>query len=328
MTPSPEFLRQYEALTRNVGFTPLTGRTIIEVTGSDRIQILQNFTTNDVKRLQPGQGCEAFITNSQGKTIGHIWIFCEGNRHFLDTTPGQAQTIIDHFNRYVISEDVTFTDRSNEFSDVLVAGNGAQALLSTLTGQKIPCELLSHGTFQIAGHEVAIRRVDYAGRDSYIIQFRPTDADPVSSALTNVGAIACSHEAVESARIEAGFPLFGLDITPDNLPQEVARDAKAISFTKGCYLGQETVARIDALGHVNRLLASIKFASPEIPERGTELLAAGQKVGEVTSAAWSPQLQAPLAIALLRRNQTKPGNELATNGGQAVVVQLPLAAPA
>jgi folate-binding protein YgfZ len=329
MTPSPEYLQQYEAITRNVGFAPLMGRTIIEVTGSDRVQILQSFTTNDVKRLQPGQGCEAFVTNSQGKTLGHVWIFCESNRHVLDTTPGRAQTLLDHFNRYVISEDVTFADQSGEWVDLLVAGAAAAEALSTLTGQQVvPCEPLSHGIYAFSGHEAAIRRVDYAGPDCYIVQTTKNRVAELSQALLGAGAIVCGDDALESVRLEAGFPLFGLDITPDNLPQEIARDSQAISFTKGCYLGQETVARIDAIGHVNRLLVGIKFSDNEIPDGGTELLSAGQKVGEVTSAAWSPRLQAPLALAIVRRNNAKPGHELETKRGHAVAVALPLAATA
>jgi folate-binding protein YgfZ len=328
MTPSPEFLQQYGALTRGVGFAPLTGRTIIEVTGSDRVQILQSFTTNDVKRLQPGQGCEAFVTSSQGKTIGHVWIFCGGNGHILDTTPGQAQTLIDHFNRYIISEDVTLVDRSSDFVDLLVAGTGAEMLLAKLTGANVPHELLDHRKVKIAGHDVSIGRVEYAGPDCYLVQLSHHDAETVTNALANIGAVACDHDALESARLEAGFPLFGLDITPDNLPQELDRNAQAISFTKGCYLGQETVARIDAIGHVNRLLVGIKFSGDTIPGRETELLSAGQKVGDVTSAAWSPRLQAPLALAIVRRNCAKPGNKLETKYGQAVVVHLPLAASA
>jgi tRNA-modifying protein YgfZ len=325
MSPSPEFLLQYDALIHGVGFAPLTGRTIIEVAGADRVQILQSFTTNDVKRLRPGQGCEAFVTSSQGKILAHVWIFAEADRHILDTTSGQAQFIVDHFNRYVITEDVTFTDRSTEFVDLLVAGSRAEELLSELTGQTPPHELLSHGGFTIGGHDLTIRRVDYASPASYIIQARSNDAAAISSTLQSAGAVACDPAAIESARLEAGFPLFGLDITPENLPQEIARDTQAISFTKGCYLGQETVARIDALGHVNRLLAGVQFTGDKIPDRGTELLAAGQPVGEVTSAAWSPQLQAPLALALLRRNHAKPGAQLDSIHGSAIVVPLPLA---
>lgn len=328
MTSSPEFRRQYEALARGVGFVLLTDRTIIEVSGTDRIQILQSFTTNDVKRLQPGQGCEAFVTSTQGKTLGHLWIFCEANRHVMDTTAGQAQVLIEHFNRYVITEDVTFTDKSGDFVDLLVAGSGAKRLLSDLTGASMPHEWLNHATVRIADRNATICQVDYAGPTSYLVQAHQADCDAIASALARAGAIICDPNSIESARLEAGFPLFGLDITPENLPQEIARDAKAISFTKGCYLGQETVARIDAIGHVNRLLTGVKFASDEIPGPGTELIVAGQKVGEVTSAAWSPRLQSPLALALIRRIHAKPGTQLESPLGSAHVVALPLAATA
>jgi folate-binding protein YgfZ len=125
------------------------------------------------------------------------------------------------------------------------------------------------------------------------------------------------------ARIEAGVPLFGRDITADNLPQEIGRDQVAISFTKGCYLGQETVARIDALGHVNRQLVGVRFEGNEVPAVGTKLTAEGKEVGQVTSAAWSPKLAAPLAIALVRRGHAKAGTRLTSASGDAVIVVLP-----
>jgi folate-binding protein YgfZ len=327
-TSASEFQQQYAALTRGVGFAPLAGRTIIQVTGSERVQFLQSFTTNDVKRLQPGQGCEAFVTSSQGKTLGHVWIFCESKRHILDTTAGQAQTLIGHFDRYVISEDVTFADKSDHYVDLLVVGAGAAAMLAKLTTQDAPHNLLDHGEFKIAGRQVTICRVDYAGPDCYFIQAANGDSQAVAEAIAEAGGVAYGHDVLESARLETGFPLFGLDITSENLPQEINRDRQAISFTKGCYLGQETVARIDAMGHVNRLLVGVQFKGDEIPARDTELLAAGQKIGETTSVAWSPRLQAPLALAVVRRNNAKPGNELETKYGQAVVVALPLAAVA
>jgi folate-binding protein YgfZ len=134
----------------------------------------------------------------------------------------------------------------------------------------------------------------------------------------------CDADAVEAARIEAGAPLFGRDITLENLPQEVGRDAQAISFTKGCYLGQETVARIDALGHVNKLLVGVKFAGDQLPAARTPLRAGGKSAGEVTSAAWSPRLGAVLALAYVKRLLAKPGTRLESDAGSAEVVALPL----
>jgi len=126
------------------------------------------------------------------------------------------------------------------------------------------------------------------------------------------------------ARLEAGFPFFDRDITAENLPQEVGRDAQAISFQKGCYLGQETVARIDALGHVNRVLRGVKFDGPAVPPPATVLLAGGKEVGRVTSAAWSPRRRAPLAFAYLRQSAAKAGTRLESSTGPSEVVALPL----
>ena len=143
--------------------------------------------------------------------------------------------------------------------------------------------------------------------------------------LRQAGARPCGSEAVEIARIEAGTPLFGRDITDANLPQEIARDARAISFVKGCYIGQETVARLDALGHVNRTLAGVRFAATDVPASGTELTDdSGKVAGRVTSATFSPTLGAPLALAFVRRETNTPGSKLTSAVGPAEVVQLPL----
>ncbi len=130
------------------------------------------------------------------------------------------------------------------------------------------------------------------------------------------------------ARIEAGTPYYGRDLSDANLPQELAHDARAISFTKGCYIGQETVARLDALGHVNRTLCGVRLAGSEIPPVGTEFTGgAGKSVGQVTSAAFSPRLDAPLALAYVRRGENMPGSRLESSLGSAEVVALPVAAP-
>jgi folate-binding protein YgfZ len=166
--------------------------------------------------------------------------------------------------------------------------------------------------------------VEFAGPAAYFVQAAASDADAICGEFLKPGAIRCGPAAVDTARLECGTPLFGIDVTDDNLPQEVNRDALAISFTKGCYLGQETVARIDAVGHVNRLLVGLRFSGSAIPAAGAPLLATGQPIGHVTSAAWSPRLNAPLALAYVRRNSAKPGTQLSSDSASAEVIQLPL----
>jgi folate-binding protein YgfZ len=139
-----------------------------------------------------------------------------------------------------------------------------------------------------------------------------------------IEGLRCSREALEMIRVEQGYPWYGIDISEENLPQEVDRNAQAISFTKGCYLGQEPVARIDALGHVNKVLGGVTFTGEELPTAGRELWADGKVVGQVTSAGWSPRLARPLALAYLRRGFQAAGVRLTSNLGEATVVALPL----
>jgi folate-binding protein YgfZ len=179
---------------------------------------------------------------------------------------------------------------------------------------------LSHSIGEIAGHTVWLRRVAMVLPLGYLVAGKREAHAVVSSSLVAAGATACDAAALEAARIEAGWPSYGIDITEKNLPQEVGRDATAISFTKGCYLGQETVARIDALGHVNRHLVRLRFEGRAIPSPGAELTADGQPAGNVTSAAWSAGWQAPIALAYLRRGSDAPGTRIAWSGGAGEVV--------
>ncbi len=319
MSISPETLAQYTALTSGIGLAELPGRTVIEVTGADRAQLLHSFTTNDVKKLPKGGICEAFVTSPQGKTLGHVLIGNLGESFILDAAPGQARTLIAHFEKYIISEDATLRDLTQEQGVLLLAGPGAAASLAGVASE------LALSEAEIGGCRVRAIRVGFLAVPSYFLQTGQDDLPAVQAALAAAGAVACGSQAVKMARLEAGTPLFGQDITEDNLPQEIGRDQAAISFTKGCYLGQETVARIDALGHVNRLLALVQLGGATIPAAGLELWSGDKSVGRITSAAWSPKLQAPLALALLRRSQAKLGTALSSDLGDARVVGLPIA---
>ena len=304
---SAELLAQYTALTSSAGVADWTGRTLIEVTGADRVQLLHSFTTADVKKLPEGQSCEAFVTSPQGKTLGHLWITKLAESLVLDAVPGQAEVLLAHFEKYIISEDATLRDIAAEQGELLVAGPRARDVLQ-----------------QPGMENVVIKSVSLLAAPTFLVQAQRARLPSILKTIEGAGAFGCGMPAVEMARVEAGVPLFGKDITPENLPQEIGRDPLAISFTKGCYLGQETIARIDALGHVNRQLAGIRFAGGLIPTGGTRLYVADKEVGQVTSAVWSPKLAAPLAIALLRRAQTKQGTALASDVGEAIVIPLPV----
>ena len=319
-----DWLDEYQALTARAGVVELGHRTRIELTGNDRATFLHNLCTNEIRKLPTGVGCEAFFTTVQGKTLGHGLVFATADALVVDTVAGQAETLLAHLHHYLVCEQVELTDRSQERLALLLSGPDSQRVLETVAGADIPRTQLAHATAQVAGKSVWLGRFDFAGPLGYLISAAAGDAASVQAALIDAGAEACLPAALKAARIEWGFPLFGQDITAANLPQEVNRDARAISFVKGCYLGQETVARIDALGHVNKMLVGVRFDATKVPPPGCELSANGQEVGQVTSSTYSPKLDSPLALAYVRRGSNAPGARLNSAVGDAEVVKLPV----
>lgn len=303
-------------------------RTQIELRGPDRATFLHNFCTNDVRHLTPGGGCEAFVLNAQGKILGHVLIFCGEHHLIMDTVPGQTGALMAHLDRHLIREQVTLKGLLPERAEWLLAGDEAARVLSAVGIRELPSPPVSEETTLIGTHEVRLRRVPLAGPHGLLVDCQRIDFAAVGAALQAAGARLAGEDAWEVARIEAGWPQYGIDITDQNLPQEVNRDSQAISFTKGCYLGQETVARIDALGHVNRILVGVRFGGTDVPPPGTELKDGNQAVGQVTSACFSQALGAPLALAYVRRGHTAVGTKLLGFACPAEIVALPLSGSA
>ncbi len=328
MNPAPtqpvDWLDDYAALVSHAALVDLGPRTQIEIGGDDRAAWLHNLTTNEVRKLAPGAGCETFLTNVQGKTLAHALLFVGADAIVLETVSGQAEAISQHLDRYLITERVTIVDRSDAWAEWYLGGTESTELLTAATGATPPAVRLQHAAATLAGRTVWLRRVDFTGPDGFVIAAQRDDFTAIGKALVAAGATRCRHAAFDAARIEWGFPLFGRDVTDKNLPQEVAREAQTISFVKGCYLGQETVARIDALGHVNRTLVGVRFDSASVPTAGLELTCDGAAVGSVTSAGYSPRLRAPLALAYVRRGKNAPGQKLQSALGDAEVVALPV----
>ena len=303
----PPWLADYRALSQ-AGFVRLPNRTQLEITGKDRATFLHAFCTQDIKSLQPGQGTEAFITSGQGKVIGHGFVFCFEDKLLFDTVPNQAAALIKHLDRYVIREDVKFADRTDERAAFLYCGESSASIEEFVPYMS---NMLSHiPQLNLGGLRVDIRHVPLTSFPTWELVCNSHDADALLVYAGKNNGYLVSPEALEAARIEARFPLYGVDITDKNLPQEVDRDKPAISFKKGCYLGQETVARIDAIGHVNRLLRLVQFAGDAVPPPGTELRAGDKVVGEVTSSSWSPKYSAPIALAYVRSESAASGTSL------------------
>ena len=261
----------YRALTEELGWANAGGWTLIEMTGDDRATFLHNLCTNNIRELPPGKGCEAYLLNAQGKIVAHVLVFVESQSLVLRTVAGQGERLLRHLDKYLIREKVALHDRSQEWAEVLLSGPKVDAWLRSQGISSLPAGSLDGVEAELFGRRFAIRRVSFAGPGAALIRGGVDDVSALAASLRADGVRECGFDARESLRIENGFPAFGQDITEKNLPQEIARDALAISFTKGCYIGQETVARIDSLGHVNWLLCGVRFEGRTVPSAGAEL---------------------------------------------------------
>lgn len=315
---------EYRTLTGGVGLVPLAGHAEVELTGEDRGGFLNRLCTNKVDRLAAGSGLETFLTDAKAHTLAHLFVFAEPDRMMLFSLGADSARIASHLDYYVIQEKVVVRDRSAERYVMLLAGPDAESLLRRLTSTELPGKHLDHASVEIAETPVSVRAVDLGGRTALLLSCELQSAAGVWKAIRAAGAGPCGCRAMDAVRIEAGWPVYGRDITEENLPQEVARDDRAISFNKGCYLGQETIARIDSRGHVNRVLVGLRFDGEEVPPRGAELSAQGQLVGKVTSAAFSPRLGVAVGLGYVRREHNTPGFVLQSPAGLAEVTALPM----
>jgi folate-binding protein YgfZ len=314
---------EYSSLTSAAGVVDLSARTRIEMRGDDRAAFLHNLCTNEIRKLSPGAGCEAFLTDARGHLLFHVFVHCRPDSLLVETVPGREEQLLAHLDRYLIREKVELAGRGDATAELLIAGPQAAAALIKLAGAPLPEARLANVELKLADRAAMVVDVDLTQPGGFLVICDRAGAEAIWRDLVDAGARPCGLQALEIARIEAGFPWFGVDLGDKNLPQEAARDAQAISFVKGCYIGQETVARIDALGHVNKTLVGIQFSGASVPEAGLELNAAGQSVGHVTSACYSPRLQAALALAWVRRGNNEPGAVLESPLGRAEVIRLP-----
>lgn len=303
---------EFHAARTDAAVFDLSGRTQLELTGADRQKFLHSFCTNDVRNLKAGQSCEAFVPTIQGKIWGHIFVFAEESSLWVDSVPGYEDRLYAHLDKYLISEKVQFHRRTAEFTEFYISGPQAAARLEGLGLPTRTLEVHRHIRGTLEGAAVSVRRVDWLKESGFLLNVPTSLATAVWKLLTTSGVRPAGHQAFESLRIMAMFPQYGVDLTEANLAQEAARTDRTISFNKGCYLGQETIARIDSMGHVNQELRGLKLASGPLPEQQAKVVMPGEvrEAGAVTSSAWDYSLDAPVALAMLKRNYMSPGKVL------------------
>ena len=293
----------------------------LELTGKEAAFFLHNLCTNDVNNLPLGAGCEAFLTTNKARIVSHFLIYHvrlhDGRPAlWLDLPPGTSEKVIQHLDRFLISEQVEFADRTREFAQLHLTGPNATQVLERALVDDVPAlEELQHMERTFGGNATShIRRHDALGLPGYDIVCLKERAEAVWQFLLRGGAKPAGRQVFETLRIEAGTPAFGADMDETTFAPEVNRVAQAICYTKGCYLGQEPIVMARDRGQVNRTLLGVKLPDGPVPN-GSLLYRDGKEIGRVTSSVVSPQLGTAIGLAYLRRGHQEPGTRLEIETG-------------
>lgn len=303
----------YEALRSGAAWLDLSARGKIIATGDDRARLLHAMTTNQVEKLQPGEGCYAFFLNPQGRILGDVNLFCRENDFLLDVEPETREGLYQHLDKYIIADDVTLEDATARVATVALEGMHALAMATRL-GVPLPEKPWSHTDWS----GVTVANVSFTGAPGLRF-FAPASEKPrLIDLFQGAGALEAGLDAARVVRLEHFQPRYGEDIFHTTLSQETQQN-HAVNFNKGCYIGQEIVERVRSRGLVHRLLAGVEIESTEVPAPETRLFHGEEDIGKMTSAALSPALEKVVGMAYVRRELAEPGSVLTVNGRPAVV---------
>ena len=318
-------------------------RAVFSLSGPDRVRYLNAVLSSNVRDLAPGQGAIGLLLNAQGHILAELETLALEDRLLIFGHAFLREKTFATLDKFIIMDDAVLVDETAESATLAIEGTAAPRLVQELTGIDIaavapyshapasistaggpvPCRVIRHSLFGAPGAEFLTRREALAPL-----------WNALSTAVRAHGGAPIGYRALNALRLEAGIPWFGADFDEHQIPHEAALDQTHISYTKGCYTGQEIVERVRSRGHVNRRRTGLAFSRTEPPAPGAQLTVAGApagkagevEIGHVTSAAFSPLAGKPIGMAYLRREHNQPGTKLLCDGAEAEVIKLPLPA--
>jgi folate-binding protein YgfZ len=329
---------EHAALHGSAGVLDLSHRSRLCLLGADRVRFLHGQVTNDIKKLTPGTGTYAAMTTAKGKMECDLNIFCLADELLLDFEPGLTEKISQRLEKFLVADEVQIVDAAAHYGMWSVQGpRAAEAIrASGLGGEGMTLPAHPHHSAKISDPvhgDLYLARLPRLGTDGFDLYAPNASLEGVAgrliAAVHQIGGRVCGWTAFETARIEAGRPRFGVDMDETHLPHECGIEQRAVSYQKGCYIGQEVINRIHSVGQVTRGLHGLRLADdlPALPARGDKLFLAGREVGYVTSAIRSPVLHANFALGYVRREAYQIGRELtlrtAAGESSAKIVELP-----
>jgi folate-binding protein YgfZ len=308
----PELDAQYRVLRESAGALRRTGRRVFAVDGPDAADYLQGQLTNDVEALEPGTGCYSALLDRKGRMQADMRVLRHEAGFVIDTEPETGDAVLRHLSMYKIGRDVEVSDRSAERALISVIGPAAAQIV--LDGPPGPEG--THRRVQLAGVDAAAIATD-VGVD---LLAGTEDVEAVLAELERRGAEPVGEEAAEIVRVESGRPRFGREMSATTIPQEAGINERAVSFTKGCYIGQETVARLHYKGKPNRRLVGLRLSAGVAA--GDPIRLGDRELGSVGTAVLSPA-RGPIALAIVRREAELGDTVTVGDGATAELVELP-----
>jgi folate-binding protein YgfZ len=320
----------YDAARHGAAIVDRSDRARVVISGNDRRAYLNGLFTNDISALSAGQGCYTAYLTPQGRMIADLWVYELGDVILLSLLRDVKDTVITKLDQFVFTEDVQIGDVTETFEHVAVIGPRAAAAAAAAFGgmsEQALEDLAEHGNLrtEFRGQPAIVLRVTDTGEPGYDILVQAPQQQELLAALRSAGAADVDAGVAEAVRIEAGVPKFHRDMDEDTIPLEAGIESRAISFTKGCYVGQEVIIRVLHRGHgrVARKLVGLTIESEAFPPAHAPVTVESRDIGHVTSSAWSPALRQPIALAYVQRDYVQPGTRVAVDGSAAVVTALP-----
>lgn len=319
----------YHAARAAAALVDRSDRAWLVVSGNDRRSYLQGLLTNDIEILGAGRGCYAAYLTPQGRMIADLWVYELGDVILLSMIRDVKATVLARLDQFVFTEDVQLGDVSETFAAVAIVGpRSADAVAAaTEVSADTVAALPEHGNLRTEFHgkpAIVLRTTD-TGLDGFDLLVDAAQRDEVIDLFRASGAVDLDGATAEALRIEAGIPKFHRDMDEGTIPLEAGIETRAISQTKGCYVGQEVIIRVLHRGHgrVARRLVGLAVEGDSAPAAGAAVQVDGKTIGSITSAAYSPALHRPIALGYVQRDHVEPGTAVTIAGAAAVVTATP-----
>jgi len=327
-----DWLGEYRQLHESVALLDKNYRAYLDFAGPDRVRYLNAILTNNIKDLREDHGTISLFLNPQGRILAEIETQAHPEKLFCVSYALIREPLIEALDKYIIMDDVTLTDRTDDYASLALEGPKAALVAEELTGvdpadlaeletrivsvQRIPCRLGKRSPGGTASAEFLVDRSHAGALWKMLLE-----------TVRKHGGGPAGYQALSATRLEQGVPWYSYDFGEKQIPHEAGLQDSHISYTKGCYTGQEIVERVRSRGQVNRVRVTLKYDTAKPPAPGTPLLTEGKEAGYTTRAAFSPVLKAPIGMGYLRREKSSPGStvELPDAAGSATVLATPIA---